>query len=171
MLVIGDAVACIKVAGYAEWLGPALCSSVASSVSTLRLPQCPAKLLSASSSWQDAVGERKGLAAKVVAVSGQQMVGAWLPELLEPIAATLCSDEYASSLAEELPYHTYASPFLQAYLVAQRGHRYSLPSRIDDVAQPAPSLTQIATLPVFECRDLDTCMSCEAPPGWFAVST
>ena len=109
----------------------------------------------------------------MVSVSGQQTAGPWLPELLEPIAATLCSNDYASSLVEELPYHTYASPFLQAYLVAQRGNRYSLLSGTDNVAQPTPSLTQwqIAALPVFECRGLCTCVSREAPPGWFAVST
>ena len=95
---------------------------------------------------QDKGGIKTGLAAKVdVGQRGdaQETTERRFPELLLPITEVLLSDEYAGSMAEELPFHPYASPFLQAFLSAQRGNRYLiLPLHPYDASNSLPEAYQ-----------------------------
>lgn len=65
----------------------------------------------------------KGLAAKVLLQAEAQDSRTKFPELLLPLAKAVLDPALSGSLAEELPFHPYASPFLQSLLMAQSSDR------------------------------------------------
>lgn len=64
---------------------------------------------------------RKGLSAKVGLKAAGPASASADEEILKPVQQALLEDTFQKALSEELPYHQYGSPFLQAVLLASQG--------------------------------------------------
>lgn len=71
---------------------------------------------------------RGGLAARLEAFSDKISSKVWYPEQLSTVADVFLSGQHAAVLADSLPFHTYASPFLQTLLLAVSSNEYALSS-------------------------------------------